>query len=125
MTRSVAVALLLCGAGVGCERAKSPARSMQVAEVPQVPSAAPVATAGTPAHVAEHHAGEPPSPPPAGPIGFDKMPAFGAKAWCAVSKKPFTVTPSTASSTYKGKVYVFCCPECKPDFDKNPAKYVN
>ena len=27
-------------------------------------------------------------------------------------------------STYKGKTYYFCCPECKPRFDKDPAKYV-
>lgn len=26
-------------------------------------------------------------------------------------------------STYKGKTYYFCCPSCKPTFDKNPAKY--
>ena len=26
--------------------------------------------------------------------------------------------------TYKGKTYYFCCPECKPAFDKNPAKIV-
>ena len=24
--------------------------------------------------------------------------------------------------TYKGKTYYFCCPECKPRFDKAPAK---
>ena len=26
-------------------------------------------------------------------------------------------------SDYKGKRYYFCCPGCKPAFDKNPAKY--
>lgn len=26
--------------------------------------------------------------------------------------------------TYKGKTYYFCCPECQPKFDKNPAKYI-
>ena len=26
------------------------------------------------------------------------------------------------SETYKGKTYYFCCPSCKPLFDKNPAK---
>ncbi len=26
-------------------------------------------------------------------------------------------------SDYKGKRYYFCCPGCKPSFDKNPAKY--
>ena len=26
--------------------------------------------------------------------------------------------------TYKGKTYYFCCSECKPAFDKNPAKVI-
>lgn len=26
--------------------------------------------------------------------------------------------------TYKGKTYYFCCPECKPAFDKTPAKFI-
>ena len=26
--------------------------------------------------------------------------------------------------TYKGKTYYFCCPECKPAFDKNPKKII-
>ncbi len=26
--------------------------------------------------------------------------------------------------TYKGKTYYFCCPECKPAFDKNPNKII-
>ncbi len=26
--------------------------------------------------------------------------------------------------TYKGKTYYFCCPECKPAFDKNPGKVI-
>lgn len=26
-------------------------------------------------------------------------------------------------SDYKGKRYYFCCPGCKPAFDKDPAKY--
>ena len=27
------------------------------------------------------------------------------------------------AATYEGRVYAFCCPDCKPDFDKDPAKY--
>lgn len=27
-------------------------------------------------------------------------------------------------STFKGKTYYFCCPGCKPRFDKEPAKFV-
>ena len=29
-----------------------------------------------------------------------------------------------AHETYKGKAYYFCCPECKPAFDKNPSKVI-
>lgn len=29
-----------------------------------------------------------------------------------------------AHETYKGKTYYFCCPECKPRFDKNPNKII-
>ncbi|MGI4789306.1 MAG: YHS domain-containing protein [Janthinobacterium lividum] len=25
---------------------------------------------------------------------------------------------------YHGKTYYFCCPDCKPRFDKNPAKTI-
>ena len=28
-------------------------------------------------------------------------------------------------SVYKGKTYYFCCPGCKPQFDKNPEKYIS
>jgi YHS domain-containing protein len=28
------------------------------------------------------------------------------------------------SEVYKGKTYYFCCPMCKPIFDKNPAKVI-
>jgi len=27
-------------------------------------------------------------------------------------------------SVYKGKTYYFCCPGCKPMFDKDPEKYI-
>ena len=35
-----------------------------------------------------------------------------------------SVKAAVGSSVYKGKTYYFCCKDCKPDFDKNPAKYV-
>lgn len=37
------------------------------------------------------------------------------------------VDPKTAAgkSTFQGKVYYFCSPGCKRDFDKEPNKYVN
>ncbi len=33
------------------------------------------------------------------------------------------ITKAAGKSVYKGKTYYFCCPGCKPTFDKNPAKY--
>lgn len=30
---------------------------------------------------------------------------------------------SVGTSVYKGQTYYFCCSGCKPQFDKNPAKY--
>ncbi len=32
---------------------------------------------------------------------------------------------ASAKSVYEGKNYYFCAVECKDEFDKNPAKYVN
>ena len=29
-----------------------------------------------------------------------------------------------AHEIYKGKAYYFCCPDCKPAFDKNPGKII-
>uniref|UniRef100_A0A7C3EWM8 YHS domain-containing protein n=1 Tax=Candidatus Methanomethylicus mesodigestus TaxID=1867258 RepID=A0A7C3EWM8_9CREN len=28
------------------------------------------------------------------------------------------------SSSYNGKVYYFCAPGCKKEFDRNPLKYI-
>lgn len=33
------------------------------------------------------------------------------------------VKKAAGKSVYKGKTYYFCCGGCKPQFDKNPAKY--
>ena len=30
---------------------------------------------------------------------------------------------AAGSSSYSGKTYYFCSPNCKNEFDKNPAKY--
>lgn len=43
---------------------------------------------------------------------------------CPVMKEEVLDTASAAFSEYKGKKYYFCCPGCKPKFDKNPEKYV-
>ena len=36
------------------------------------------------------------------------------------------ITPATAydKTVYKGKTYYFCCSGCKPEFLKNPAKFI-
>jgi YHS domain-containing protein len=34
------------------------------------------------------------------------------------------VSKAAGKSVYKGKTYYFCCPGCKPLFDKNPGKYI-
>jgi len=60
-------------------------------------------------------------------------PAHTAKT--APSKSAALVCPMTGNKiasaaqaynheTYKGKTYYFCCPECKPAFDKNPEKII-
>lgn len=63
---------------------------------------------------------------PADPVAksFDKMPPPGTKAVCPVMGETFTVTKKSPHSEHKGRIYVFCCAECKPKFDKEPAKYL-
>ncbi len=56
--------------------------------------------------------------------GFKKKPAVGTKAKCPVMGNEFTVSKETTFSKYKGKYYAFCCPGCKPQFDKTPEKYL-
>jgi len=44
---------------------------------------------------------------------------------CPVSgTKIASVAKAYAHETYQGKTYYFCCPECKPAFDKNPGKVI-
>jgi YHS domain-containing protein len=57
------------------------------------------------------------------PTSFEKQPAPGTWAKCPVSGEVFRVGPDTEFAAYDGRVYAFCCPDCKPDFDKDPAKY--
>lgn len=62
-------------------------------------------------------------------------PLHAAKTMPTAAKKVALLCPVTGTkissiktavghSTYKGKTYYFCCPECKPAFDKNPGKIV-
>ncbi len=45
---------------------------------------------------------------------------------CPVTGTPIaSIKAAVGHSTYKGKTYYFCCPGCKPRFDKNPAAIVN
>jgi YHS domain-containing protein len=46
------------------------------------------------------------------------------KPVCPVMKEEVEDVAGAAYSDYKGKRYYFCCPGCKPKFDKNPEKYV-
>ncbi len=43
---------------------------------------------------------------------------------CPVTGQPVKDPDKAAKSEYKGKTYYFCCPGCKPKFDKDPEKYV-
>jgi hypothetical protein len=57
-----------------------------------------------------------PSPAPKKPVA--------AKQYCAVTGEELGSMGATGGfSIYKGKKYVFCCQGCKPQFDKNPAKF--
>lgn len=60
-------------------------------------------------------------------------PAVPAKS--ATTKRAALICPVTGTKIasaskayshekYKGKTYYFCCPECKPAFDKNPVKII-
>ncbi len=43
---------------------------------------------------------------------------------CPVTGEAITsVKDAVGSSVYQGKTYYFCCPSCKPLFDKDPQKY--
>ncbi len=57
------------------------------------------------------------------PRSFDKQPPVGTWAKCPVSGDVFQVNKDTGFATRQGRVYAFCCPDCKPDFLKHPAKY--
>lgn len=54
-----------------------------------------------------------------------QKPKVGDAATCPVTKHAFKVTAKTTFSQYKGKWYAFCCGDCKPKFDADPAKYAS
>lgn len=55
-----------------------------------------------------------------------KMDTKAAKTalMCPVTGTKIASAKAAGHSAYKGKTYYFCCPDCKPKFDKAPAKYV-
>lgn len=57
------------------------------------------------------------------PRSFDAQPPAGTWAKCPVSGDVFQINDGTDFAVYKGRVYAFCCADCKPDFLKNPDKY--
>jgi P-type Cu+ transporter len=63
------------------------------------------------------------------PAAAQSKPAIKAKAkpaavMCPVMGGVVKNTKTAPKSVYKGKTYYFCCPGCKPAFDKNPEKYI-
>ena len=80
-------------------------------------AASPVLAHGTAGHHAQK--GEPKD----APTSFEKQPEPGTWAKCPVSGEVFKVDKDTKFATYGGRVYAFCCTDCKPDFDKDPAKF--
>lgn len=46
------------------------------------------------------------------------------KVQCPVMNTWFVPDEKTPKSIYKDKTYYFCCPGCKPQFDKDPEKYL-
>jgi YHS domain-containing protein len=49
--------------------------------------------------------------------------SIGTKMKCAVTGEDFTVSAKTVQIVYQGKRYAFCCADCLPEFNKNPAKF--
>ena len=85
-----------------------------------------VAHSDTPAPTASAPAVAPTTTAAPAPIGNARTSnAKDAPLICPVSGDKIA-TPKAAynSEVYKGKTYYFCCPDCKPAFDKNPSKYV-
>ena len=50
--------------------------------------------------------------------------AVGQKAHCPVTGEEFVVAATTTQVEHEGKHYAFCCSDCAPSFQKDPAKYI-
>jgi YHS domain-containing protein len=44
---------------------------------------------------------------------------------CPVLKEKIKKSAASDSVVYKGTTYYFCCAGCKPEFMKNPEKYIS
>jgi YHS domain-containing protein len=61
----------------------------------------------------------------AAPAQAPKAKVKAAALVCPITgEKIISASAAAAHETYKGKTYYFCCPSCKPMFDKNPGKAV-
>jgi YHS domain-containing protein len=62
------------------------------------------------------------------PVAAPQTTASAADVEAAKAQKVCPVMgsePNPAICTeYKGKKVYFCCPSCKPEFEKNPEKYI-
>jgi len=82
--------------------------------------AAAVLVVGAPTFAAGHRHAK----PTAGRAAAGKAASKQPEARCPVmggKVKDFKTAPK---SVYKGKTYYFCCPGCKPRFDKEPENYI-
>jgi len=58
------------------------------------------------------------------PVMVSKAKTTPAAVKCPVMGGVVKNTKTAPKSVYKGKTYYFCCPDCKPTFDKNPENYI-
>ncbi|MGK5087358.1 YHS domain-containing protein [Bdellovibrionota bacterium FG-2] len=58
------------------------------------------------------------------PKAFDSSQKVGAAATCPVAGESFKIAKDTLSSQYDGKWVYFCCPDCKTQFDQDPAHFL-
>lgn len=108
------VTLLLTVPLAACERASHSATPSSTSATASPAAAVAAAPAANAAPAAAGAVGDDPSVP--------RIPA-GTKVACAVTGEEFRVNDKTVQVTYGGKRYAFCCPDCAPTFNKNPAKF--
>src|SRR5262245_22677848 len=54
------------------------------------------------------------------PASFASKPPVGTHARCPVTDEEYTVSEKTTFVNYGGRLYGFCCSDCRPEFEKNP-----